>query len=557
MEKIWLKHYPKKVPPTVEYPDIPLYKFLDDSAKNFPDTVATVFMGGKLTYRELADQVNKFACGLSKLGIKKGDRVALFFPNCPQSVIALYAALKIGAVVVQNNPLYVEREVKYQVDDSGAETMITLDLEVLYPKVRNIQDKTGLKRVIVSSLKEYLPFPLSLLYPLAKRKDVAKVAPDAIWFQDVMKKGDTPPSVKVKSDEVALLQYTGGTTGVSKGVMLTHKNLVVNAIQCKSWFPEVEVGKERSLAVLPFFHSFGMTVSMNFPILIASSMILVPRWETKEVLSLIQKQKPTLFPGVPTMYVAINNDPDVSKYDLSSVKYCISGAAPLPLEVLQAFERLTGGKLREGYGLTESSPVTHSNPLEGLVKEGSIGIPFPDTDCKIVDVEKGDKILGLSEIGELCIKGPQVMKGYWNMPDETAQTLRDGWLYTGDISKVDEDGYFYIVDRKKDMIIASGFNIYPRDIEEVLYEYPKIKEAAVAGIPDEYRGETVKAYIVLKEGETATEEEIIHFCKENLAKYKVPKMIEFRPALPKTIVGKVLRRTLVEEELKKQKQKSQ
>ncbi|MBU7024655.1 MAG: long-chain fatty acid--CoA ligase, partial [Theionarchaea archaeon] len=511
MEKTWLKHYPQEVPPTIDYPDITVYKFLDDSAKDFPDTVATIFMGAKLTYRELADQVNKFACGLSKLGIRKGDRVALFFPNCPQSIIALYAALKIGAVVVQNNPLYVERELKYQVDDSGAETMITLDLEMLYPKVRNIQDKTGLKRVIVSRLKEYLPFPLSLLYPLAKRKDVADIAPDALKFQDLMKEGDTPPPVNVRSDDVALLQYTGGTTGLSKGVMLTHRNLVANAIQCKSWFPEIEVGKERLLAVLPFFHSFGMTVAMNVSIYVASSMILVPRWETKEILSLIQKQKPTLFPGVPTMYIAIINDPDVSKYDLCSIKYCISGAAPLPLEVLQTFERLTGGKLREGYGLTESSPVTHSNPLEGLVKEGSIGIPFPDTDCKVVEVEKGDKILGLNEIGELCIKGPQVMKGYWNMPDETAQTLRDGWLYTGDIAKADEDGYFYIVDRKKDMIIASGFNIYPRDIEEVLYEYPKVKEAVVAGIPDPYRGETVKAYIVLKEGETASAEEIIQF----------------------------------------------
>lgn len=553
MEKIWLKHYSKDIPPSLDYPNIPIVDFLEDTAKTFPETLATIFMGAKLTYRELNEQVNQFACGLSSLGIKKGDRVALFFPNCPQSIIALFAALKLGATVVQNNPLYVERELKYQINDSGAETMITLDLEMMYPKVKKIQEETGLKNVIVSSLKEYLSFPLSLLYPLAKRKDIAKVAPNAIQFQDLLKKGDTLPSVEISPDDVALLQYTGGTTGVSKGVMLTHRNLVANAMQCKSWFPGVEIGKERLLAVLPFFHSFGMTVSMNFPIYVAATMILVPRFDTKEILSLIQKHKPTLFPGVPTMYVAINNHPDVSKYDLSSVKFCISGAAPLPLEVLQQFEKITGGTLREGYGLTESSPVTHCNPLEGRVKEGSIGIPFPDTECKIVDVDTGTKVLGLDEIGELCIQGPQIMKGYWNMPEETKLALREGWLYTGDIAKVDEDGYFYIVDRKKDMIIASGYNIYPRDIEEVLYEYPKVKEAAVAGIPDEYRGETVKAYVVLKDGVTATEEEIIAFCKENMAKYKVPKKIAFRDELPKTIVGKILRRELVEEELKKMK----
>jgi long-chain acyl-CoA synthetase len=368
-----------------------------------------------------------------------------------------------------------------------------------------------------------------------------------------MKRGDTPPSVDIVSDDVALLQYTGGTTGVSKGVMLTHQNLVANAMQCKSWFPEISIGNERLLAVLPFFHSFGMTTSMNCPILVAATMILVPRFNTKEILSLIEKYKPTLFPGVPTMYVAINNYPDVSKYDLSSVKFCISGAAPLPLEVLQEFEQLTGGTLREGYGLTESSPVTHCNPLEGMVKEGSIGIPFPDTECKIVDVDTGEKELEVNEIGELCIRGPQVMTGYWNMPEETKCTIRKEWLYTGDIAKVDEDGYFYIVDRKKDMIIASGYNIYPRDIEEVLYEHPKVKEAVVAGIPDEYRGETVKAYVVLKEGVTASEEEIIQFCRENMAKYKVPTAVAFRDDLPKTIVGKMLRRELVEEEIRNSK----
>lgn len=551
MKKIWLKHYPEDVPHTVDIPDTPIFTFLDNAAKEYPQTTATIFMGSKLTYKELAEQVNKLAYGLSTLGIKKGDKVALFFPNCPQSVIAFYATLKLGAVVVQHNPLYVERELTYQIQDSGAETILTLDLEMLYPKIKNIQDQVNLTHVIVSNLKEYLPFPKNLLYPLIKRNDIASVSSDVIKFQDLLKKGDTPPSTEVHSDDLALLQYTGGTTGVSKGVMLTHKNLVANAIQCKNWFPSVSVGKESLLAVLPFFHSFGMTVAMNVPVYIAAAMILVPQFKTKEILSIIQKYKPTLFPGVPTMYVAINNHPDVTNYDLSSIKYCISGAAPLPLEVLKKFEKLTSGKLREGYGLTEASPVTHSNPLEGLIKKGSIGIPFPNTECKIVDVEEGTTELEIGGIGELCIKGPQVMEGYWNQPDETATTLQDGWLYTGDIARVDQDGYFYIVDRKKDMIIASGYNIYPREIEEILYEFPKIKEVAVAGVPDEYRGETVKAYIVLKEGAQATKEEVIDFSKKNLAKYKIPKEVEFRDEIPTTIVGKVLKRKLVEEEKEK------
>ncbi|MGD2250167.1 MAG: long-chain fatty acid--CoA ligase [Candidatus Methanofastidiosia archaeon] len=553
MKKIWLDHYPEDVPDTVDIPDIPVFTFLDDSAKMYPETTATIFMGAKLTYKELAQQVNKLACGLSTLGIKKGDRVGLFFPNCPQSVIAFYAALKLGAVVVQYNPLYVERELIYQINDSGTETLLTLDLELLYPKIRNIKDKVNLNHVIVSSLKEYLPFPKNVLYPLVKRKDIASVSSDTISFQTLLQKGDTPPDINVHPQDLALLQYTGGTTGVSKGVMLTHKNLVANALQCKSWFPEVSFGKESLLAVLPFFHSFGLTVAMNVPVYVAATMILVPRFKTKEILSAIQEYKPSLFPGVPTMYVAINNHPDVKKYDLSSVEYCISGAAPLPLDVLHTFEQLTGGKLREGYGLTEASPVTHSNPLEGLIKKGSIGIPFPNTDCKIVDVEEGTHELAIDTLGELCIKGPQVMEGYWHQPEETDNTLRNGWLHTGDIAKVDNDGYFYIVDRKTDMIIASGFNIYPRDIEEVLYEFPKIKEAAVAGVPDEYRGETVKAFIVLKEGVKATKEEIIDFCRKNLAKYKVPKEVEFKDELPKTIVGKVLRRELVEEEKEENK----
>jgi len=357
------------------------------------------------------------------------------------------------------------------------------------------------------------------------------------------------------AEDLAVLQYTGGTTGVSKGAMLTHRNLVANVHQCLAWFPDIRMGKESILCTLPFFHSYGMTVDMNFGVLSGSTLVLIPNpRDLHMVLKAITKHRPTLFPGVPAMYIALINNPDVQsgKMDVTSIRACLSGAAPLPVEVQQEFERLTGGKLVEGYGLSESSPVTHANPLDGIRKAGSIGMPVPNTEVRVVDVEDRAKELPLGEIGELAVKGPQVMKGYWNMPEETDNVMdADGWLYTGDIAQADETGFFYIVDRKKDMIIASGYNIYPRDVEEVIFEHPKVEDVAVAGIPDPKRGETVKAYVVLKEGQTATEEEIIEFCRDKLSKYKVPTAVEFRTELPKTMVGKVLRRVLVEEEKKK------
>lgn len=557
--KPWVHNYPDGVRLSLDYPDIPLQGFLDNSARDYPENLATVFFGGKITYRQLKRQADSFAAALVGLGVKPGERLAIMLPNCPQSLIAYYGALKAGAIVVQFNPLYVEREIQHQLTDSGAEVMVLLDL--LYPRVSRVKGQTPLKKLIVTSIKDYLPFPLSLLYPIKARKDGHTVqiprADDIYQFKNLVNEyPPNPPELRIDPNkDVALLQYTGGTTGVSKGAMLTHKNLVANTLQSKEWYVGLKMGSERVLAALPFFHVYGMTVCMNFSVAIGAMAILIPKFEVDAILKTINKWKPTIFPGAPTMYIAVNNHPQVAKYDLSSISACISGAAPLPVEVQEQFEKLTGGKLVEGYGLTEASPVTHCTPLYGKRKLGSIGLPMPDTEFKIMDLETGTRELAPGEIGELVVRGPQVMAGYWNRPDETAIALRDGWLYTGDIARMDEEGYTFIVDRKKDMIIAGGFNIYPREVEEVLYEHPSVKEAAVAGIKDPYRGETVKAYIVLKEGASLTAEEVIAFCRGKIAKYKCPTQVEFRDSLPKTLIGKVLRRVLIEEEMNKAQDK--
>lgn len=552
--KTWLTSYPDEVPHTIEYPKIPLYQFLINAANSYPENDAIHFLGKKIKYKDLLRSTYQFANALKSLGVKKGDKVALMLPNTPSAVISYYAALMLGAVVVQNNPLYTERELEYQLIDSGAETIITLDLT--FPKVANVKKNTSIKNIIVTSIKDYLPFPKNLLYPLKLKKDgqfVEIPKSEGIYdFLTLLKSGSTEPiGIEINPDEdLALLQYTGGTTGKSKGVMLTHSNLVINVIQERNWLYKAEIGKERFLGVLPLFHVFGMTTVMNFSLYVSGTMILVPRFNVDELLVTIQQEKPTYFPGAPTMYIAILNHPKVKEYDLSSIQACISGSAPLPLEVQEKFEKLTGARLVEGYGLTETSPVTHANPIWGKRKNGSIGIPWPDMDAKVVDPNTGEDI-PLGEIGELAIKGPVVMKGYWNKPEETNKVLRDGWLLTGDMATIDEEGYFYIVDRKKDMIIAGGYNIYPREVEEVLFEHPAVKEAVVVGIPDPYRGETVKAYIVKKDGVDVTAEELKEFCGKNLAAYKTPKLYEFRSELPKTMVGKVLRRALLEEEQQK------
>jgi len=566
MEKVWLKSYESHVPPSIVYPPVPLYQLMDDAAKKYPNNTAIIYggvvhqlggalMDAKMTFQQLQDITNRFAAALQGLGVKKGDRVALFLPNCPQFPIAYYATLKAGGIVVPCNPLYVARELEHQVNDAGAETIVVLSR--FYPIVKQIQSHTKLKNVIVTNAKEYFPGLLKTLFTLAVEKkeghrvDITGEA-NTYWFQDLLAKAPaTPQPVDVKPQDTAVLLYTGGTTGVPKGAELSHRNIVANAVQCKHWIGARE-GQETTVTSLPLFHSYGMTTCMNLSMYIGGAMLLIPNpRDLDHILKAINKHHPTMFPGVPTMYVAINNHPDVSKYNLKSIRACVSGAAGLPVDVQKKFQELTGGRLVEGYGLSETSPVTHANPIFGNNKIGTIGVPWPDTEAKIIDLETGTKDMPLGETGELVIRGPQVMKGYWNMPDETKNTLRDGWLYTGDIARMDQDGYFQIVDRKKDMIIAGGFNIYPRDVEEVLYRHPKVKEVVVAGVPDIYRGETVKAYIVLKEGQTATAEEIIDFCRQNLAKFKVPTAVEFRDSLPKTMVGKILRRMLVEEEKKK------
>ena len=564
MEKPWLAHYEDVVPHTLTYPEISLHQMLDDTTRQFADRPAIhlvlrylgpLTLGARLTYGQLSAEVDRFASALHALGVRKGERVALMLPNLPQFVIAFYGALKLGAVVVNTNPQYTGREIEHQFSDAGAETVVLLS--PFYERLREVQAQTPVKRVIVTDVPDYVPAPFNALVKRTLQKDglMVDVPPaDGVYhFRPLLEQHpEAPPAVAVSADEVALFQYTGGTTGVPKAAMLTHANLVANTIQTRNWMKTLQEGKERMMGAIPFFHVYGMTVCMTMGIYIGAELILLPNPRPIDnVMKAIHKEKATVYPGVPAMYIGIINHPDVGKYDLRSVKACISGAAPLPMDVQIKFGEITGGRLVEGYGLTEAAPVTHCNPIYGERRTGSIGLPFPDVEAKIMDYEKFVE-KPVNEDGELWLRGPQVMKGYWQQPDETAKTItEDGWLRTGDIARMDAGGYFYIVDRLKDIIIASGFNIIPREVEEVLFEHPKVQEAVVAGVPDPYRGETVKAYIVLKPGETATPEEIIAFCQERLARFKVPKQVEFRSELPKTMVGKFLRRVLVEEEKRK------
>lgn len=555
--KPWLKHYPDYIPHTIDYPQLALQDFLKNAAKKCPNNVAVHFMGTDLTYQYVYDASLKFAGYLQSIGINKGDKVAIMLPNLPQGVIAFFGVLMAGGVVVQTNPLYTERELEFQLIDSEAKAIVAL--EILQPRIMKIYHNTKLKHVIATAIKDFLPFPKNLIYPFMQKKQYGfsvklKHEGNTHLFKEILKQ----PALPLKeytydiNEDLALLQYTGGTTGFPKGVMLTHKNLVSNAAMVSAWLGDTSEATEKILGVIPLFHVYGLTTVLVSTILKCNTMILLPKFDVKTTLETIHKQKPTLFPGAPTIYIGILNSPLLENYDITSIRACLSGSAALPMEVINLFEsKVPNGKMVEGYGLTETSPVTHGNIIWGKeYVKGSIGVPWPDTDAKIRSLET-DEDLPVGEIGELVIYGPQVMKGYWNRPDETNEVLKDGWLYTGDIGYMDEDGYFYIVDRKKDMIIAGGFNIYPREIEEVLYEHPAIQEVVAAGVPDAYRGETVKVYIVLREGMNVTESELNTFCRKHLAAYKVPRLYEFRTDLPKTIVGKVLRRQLVEEERQK------
>jgi long-chain acyl-CoA synthetase len=579
----WLRHYEQGVPAELEIPDRPLTWLLDQSVSQHAGHTAFIYYGTKLSYAQFSSLANRFATGLQRLGIKKGDRVAIALPNIPQYPIAFYGVLRAGAVVVPTNPLYTEREMQHQLEDSGARTIVMLD--IFYPVVRAIRANTSLERIIITSPADFLPPLLRRLYPLTQRKarhpeprltekelqEDKMLLTMSSMLASHAKSGIEVFNLPVPSsgDELAVLQYTGGTTGLAKGAMLTHRNLLANAMQTRSWVPNGLDAHEVTLCVAPFFHSYGLTVGMNLSIRAAATMVLLPQFKAKEVVKTIRRYRPTQLPGIPTMYIAIMRealhfDPADAKRSressvagshfkagknggwLRSIKYCISGASALPSQVRIDFEAMTHGKLVEGYGLSEAAPVTHCNPLNGDIRDGSVGIPLPGVEAAIMNPETG-QLLPVGAEGEIVVKGPNIMKGYWNRKEETATTFKNGWMRTGDLGRMDEEGYFYIMDRAKDLIIASGFNVYPREVEEVLFMHPAVQEAAVIGVPDAYRGETVAAFVALKPGfeqSDATRQNILAFCKKELTPYKVPKVLEFRDSLPKTLVGKVLRREL-------------
>lgn len=557
MNSIWIKQYEPGVHSTLSYPDLVLPDLLASSAKRYPGRPAISYYGRVLTYRKLDTLVNQFAHALIRIGIQQGSIVGIMLPNVPQAVIGYFGSLRAGASVMPINPLYVTDEIERQVTDADCEVVLTLTQ--FLPRVEPLLSRTCLRRVIVTGPEDYLPWPKRLLYPWAQsgraQRTKVKSTPDIVPFSRLMTGSTDSPRIRVSQEDIAVLQYTGGTTGLPKGVMLTHRNLICNTWQCRHWMPSLREGEEKFLAVLPFFHVYGMSVCQNLAISIAGSLTLLPRFQVSEVLEVITREQITFFPGIPAMYSAINSYHHLDRYDLRSIRLCMSGAGPLPEAVQDRFEALTRARLVEGYGLSEAGPVTHANPINpvpGKRCRRSIGLPLPDTVAKVMDIETGERELPIGEVGELVVRGPQIMRGYWKRDEETRQVLKNGWLYTGDLARMDREGFFYIEDRKKDMIKSGGENVYPREIEEVLYRYPKVKEAVVVGLPQDMRGELIKAYVVLKEGEYATAAELLDYCREHLAKFKVPKKVEFRNELPKTLVGKVLRRVLIEEERRKQ-----
>ncbi|MCW5752090.1 MAG: long-chain fatty acid--CoA ligase [Alphaproteobacteria bacterium] len=553
-ERPWLKHYPENISWDVKLPEKPLYALLEEAVSRFPNNPALDFLGRTYSYADLSALTDRAAKGFQALGVTKGVKVGLFLPNCPQFVVCYYGVLKAGGTVVNFSPLYSEPELKHQIEDSHTDIMVTLDLKLLYPKMRSMLKTSRLKKLVIANMQEVLPFPKNLLFPLVKRADIAEVAwgEDHIPFKKLIANDGKIAPVKIDPrEDIAVLQYTGGTTGVSKGAMLTHANLYANTLQAGMWFTGLEPGKERMMGVLPFFHVFAMTVVMNLSIHVGAEIVMHPRFELIPVLKDITRKKPTLMPGVPTMFTAINNLPEISQYDLSSLKACLSGGAPLPQEVKAKFEERSGCKLVEGFGLTECSPIASCNPLFGVNKTGSIGLPLPGTEIIITDRDNPDRVLPIGEAGEICIVGPQVMKGYWGRPEATADTIRGGRLHTGDVGYMDEEGYTFIIDRMKDLILCGGFNVYPRHVEEAIYQHPAIAEVTVIGIPDDYRGESPKAFVKLKEGQNLAAAELLDFLRERLGKHELPTEIEFRAELPKTMIGKLSKKELVAEEKKK------
>jgi len=550
--KPWHRHYDYNVPTSIRYPRIPAQEVLQIPAGSNPDKPATNFYGTEITFWELRLMVLRMANAMARLGVKKGERVGLHLPNCPQFIIAYYACLSLGAIVVNMNPLYTAEELKLIIETTGMTTLVTFDM--VLPFVRGVCKEVDLPRVIVTKVTDFID---GMGVSTAKDLDLEE---GWLHFSTILDEStDTRvPKVEITPSDPALIQFTGGTTGIPKGAVLTHANLVAATFQVALWgnptIPLTPIERRSVLAVLPFFHVYGNIVAMNWAMFSCATLILVPRFDIDELMGLLANFKEiTFFPAVPTMITALVNHPKATEIDLAKKLGLLnSGGAPMPVELIDQVRDM-GIFFSEGYGLSESTSLGIANPVMGLKKVGSIGIPFPDNDVRLVDIDEGKEDVKPGEPGEVIMKGPLIMKEYWNNPEETANQLRDGWLYTGDIGKIDEDGYFYIVDRKKDMIIAGGYNIYPREIDEVLYQHPKVQDAVAVGVPDEYRGETVKAYVVLKQGEKATEKEIIEFCREKLAAYKAPKIVEFRDSLPKSAVGKILRKVLRDEEIKKRK----
>jgi len=555
--KPWLKFYAPGVPASINYERITLHEMFYRTAAKYPDRDALIFQGYRIKYSELRDLVDTLAAFLSSKGIKKGDVVAILLPNMIQTVASYYAVLKIGGIVQMNNPLYTDRELEYQFNDSGAKFLITLDL--LASRMIALRDKTKIEHIIWTSIADYLPGLKKFLVKLVGKKkglcaDVPAASKVYHWAEAASFKGNVP-EVTVDFEDTAVYQYTGGTTGQSKGAILTHKNLCCMIQMYEAWFPTLKKGDEVLIAAAPVFHVLGMSAAMNLPMYMGWTAVMVPKPQPKELLEATRKYRPTVCSMVPTMYVGMLQHPDLKKTDMTCYKVLTSGGSSLPVEVLKKFKELTGADINEGFGMTETSPQTHLNPYGGLNKPGSIGIPYPDTEVKIVDLETGEKVMPVGKEGEMIFRGPQVTKGYLNKPEETAKAIRNGWLYSGDIAYMDEDGYFFVVDRKKDLIISGGYNVYPREIEEVLYKHPRIQKAAAIGIPDEKRGENIKIFVVPNEGATLTVDEVMDYCKENLAKYKWPSEIEIRSSLPESNVGKILKKELRREEEEKRKAK--
>jgi long-chain acyl-CoA synthetase len=544
-ERVWHKSYATGVPPEIAIQKITVGEALIRTAKKFPDHTGFIFIGRRITYRELDILVNRFANALIDLGVKAGDKVGMLLPNLPQLIIANHAAHRLGAVTAMNNPLYTEQELAHQLNDCDAKVIITLDL--LLPRALNLKAKTGVGTIITCHINDYLPFPKKQLYPFVKKAMYRKVTPQkgVYEFMELIRKYPaTPVPDRSRWDDLGALIYTGGTTGVSKGAMLTQANLSSVVQIFRAWFPDLKDGEAHIVGTYPIFHSAGYVVSQDFIIWSGWTSTIIPRPEPGILIETLKKYKPDFLPGVASIFVGLLANPQFRKMDLSFVKGFFTGAAPIAADTVQQLKALTGKDVYDNYGMTENVAFATGMPWGGKSKISTIGVPFPNTDVKIVDIDRGDTELKPGEAGEICIKGPQVMSGYYKQPAETALVLRDGWLYTGDIGVMDEEGHFRIVDRKKDMIVAGGYNIYPKDIDEVLFQHEKIMEACAVGVPDAYRGETVKAFVVLKEGERMTEEEVVGYCREHLAVYKVPKFVEFISELPKSAVGKILRRKL-------------